>query len=68
MHFVQTSKKSALPKSLIHTAIDEIAAASNEAIDQIETSLPSGYPEEIHASVKLAMTARLRSLALPDAA
>ncbi|MBT5753298.1 MAG: type II toxin-antitoxin system HipA family toxin [Rhodospirillaceae bacterium] len=67
-HFVQTSKKSALPKSLIHTAIDEIAAASNEAIDQIETSLPSGYPEEIHASVKLAMTARLRSLALPDAA
>lgn len=65
-HFVQTGNDAGLSKQLVRDAIDEIAETADKAIDEIETVLPPGFPEEIHVSVKAAMTERLRSLTLPD--
>lgn len=61
-HFLQTGEEVGLPKSLAAAAIEEIADAADNALKQLEGDLPAGFPEEIHASVKVAMTARLRSL------
>ncbi|RCK43650.1 toxin HipA [Thalassospira profundimaris] len=65
-HFVQTSDRAGLPKTLIQSAIDEIADAAGIAIDQIETTLPNDFPEAIHASVKAAMEKRLDSLVITE--
>lgn len=65
-HFVQTADKAGLPKPLVLTAVEEIAAAAEHAIIQIESALPAGFPEEIHVSVKTALNERLRSLQLPE--
>jgi serine/threonine-protein kinase HipA len=64
-HFVQTADDAGLPKSLIREAIVEIAERGMNALDKIEAVLPAGFPEQIPASVRMAMTARLRSLNLP---
>ena len=61
-HFVQTSERAGLPKTLVQSAIGEIADAAGTAIDRIETTLPNDFPEAIHASVKAAMEKRLDSL------
>lgn len=65
-HFVQTSERAGLPKTLIHSAIGEIADAARTAIDQIETTLPDDFPDAIHASVKTAMEQRLDSLVITE--
>lgn len=61
-HFVQTSERAGLPKTLVQSAIGEIADVAKTAIDRIETMLPNDFPEAIHASVKAAMEKRLYSL------
>ena len=53
-HFMQIIEKANLPKSLMRDA-------------NIEAALPESFPEEIHAPVKEAMTARIRSLELAEA-
>ena len=63
-HFVQTSVRAGLPKSLIQTAIREIADVAGTAIDKMPAVLPNDFPEAIHASVKAAMLKRLDSLAV----
>ena len=63
-HFVQTSARAGLPKTLIYAAISEITDTAGTAIDKVETMLPKNFPEPIHISVKTAMEQRLNSLAL----
>ena len=62
-HFVQTSERAGLPKTLIQSAICEIADTAGTAIEKIETYLPNDYPEAIHTSVKAAMEKRRDDLA-----
>jgi len=65
-HFVQTGAKAGLPKTLVHKAIEEISDTAENALSKVEKNLPAAFPEEIHASVKAGMTARLHRLALPN--
>jgi len=65
-HFVQTGKQAGLPGRLVLDAIEEIRTKAQGALAMIETALPQGFPEEIHASVKAAVTQRLRGLELAD--
>ncbi len=66
-HFVQTSEEAGLPKTLMRDAIEDIRNKAEDAINTIEEALPDGFPEEIHTSVKEAVTTRLRSLELVGA-
>lgn len=65
-HFLQTGKKARIPEALVRAAIEEIAASANEAIKQVESRLPKGFPEEIHTAVKAAVLERVNALALPE--
>jgi serine/threonine-protein kinase HipA len=65
-HFVQTGAQAGLPKSLVLSAIQDIADNAEKAIAQLEAALPADFPEFIHASVSAAMKPRLRSLGLPE--
>jgi serine/threonine-protein kinase HipA len=61
-HFVQTGDAAGLPKRLVHDAIERMADTAEPALGRVEGELPEGFPEAIHASVKAAVTERLRSL------
>jgi serine/threonine-protein kinase HipA len=65
-HFVQTGAQAGLPKSLVLSAIQDIADNAEKAIAQLEAALPADFPEFIHASVSAAMNTRLRSLGLTE--
>ena len=65
-HFVQTGAKAGLPKTLVHNAIEEIFDTAKIALSKVENKLPAAFPEEIHASVKAGIAARLNRLALPN--
>ena len=64
---MQTGEDASLPKALVRNAIEEIRSKANSAIAGLESVLPKDFPEEIHASVKEAVTLRVRSLELHDA-
>lgn len=64
-HFLQTTAQAGLPEGLIREAITAVADNADAALAKIEANLPPAFPEEIHASVKTAVTLRLRSLELP---
>ena len=59
-HFVQTAERASLPASLAREVLAEVAGAADAAMSTIERQLPSGFPEEIHLSVKRALTTRLK--------
>ena len=61
-HFVQTGKAASLAKSIVSNTIESIVATAGTALTEVENQLPTGFPEEIHTSVKIAMTKRLRAL------
>ena len=61
-HFIQTAERAGLPRSLASEVLAEVVKAVDTAIHTIETQLPSGFPEEIHASVKKALRSRLLRL------
>ena len=63
-HFVQTGEEAGLPKSLVLSAIQDIASNAEKAMAQLESALPVDFPEFIHASVSAAVKMRLRSLEL----
>ena len=65
-HFFQTGNMAGIPKAIVKTAIEEVADAAKHAISKMESILPSNFPEEIHASVKAAVTVRLEELCLTD--
>lgn len=57
-HFVQTGQAAGLSKALIASAIEEIADRTEEAVTQIEASLPDDFPAAIHEAVKNATASR----------
>ncbi len=61
-HFIQTGQEAGLPKSLVSDAIEQIAAKAEDALCQVALGLPASFPEAIHASVKRAVSERLRNL------
>ena len=61
-HFMQTGKKAKLPKHTTRAAIDEVADGYDRAMERLEDSLTSDFPEEIHASVKTALFKKLQLL------
>jgi serine/threonine-protein kinase HipA len=63
-HFVQTGEEAGLPKSLVLSAIQEIASHADKAAAQMESTLPAGFPEIIHASVSAGLKVRLSGLEL----
>jgi serine/threonine-protein kinase HipA len=61
-HFIQTAERAGLPGSLASDALEEVAGAADSAMKIIEKQLPSGFPEEIHISVKAALASRLHKI------
>ncbi|MFN3701817.1 MAG: type II toxin-antitoxin system HipA family toxin [Alphaproteobacteria bacterium] len=61
-HFIQTAKRAGLPDYIAKEALEEISAAAGRAMQEIEKSLPEGFPEEIHLSVMQGVKSRLNSL------
>lgn len=61
-HFAQTIKKSGLPEYIAKEALEEISNSAEQAMERIETNLPSNFPGEIHTSVMQAMKSRLKNL------
>lgn len=61
-HFVQTAKKAGLPDYIAQDALEEISNEVERGIKSIEDNLPPDFPEEIHDSVKYAISSRARLL------
>jgi len=61
-HFVQTGERSGLSKSVIHKIMQEIIQTTSSVIMRLENSLPPGFPEVIHLSVKASIIKRIRLL------
>lgn len=64
-HFLQTCRKAGLPDALTKDSFEEMREIAEKAIASVETALPEGFPEQIHASVANAIKSRLNSLTLP---
>jgi serine/threonine-protein kinase HipA len=62
-HFLQTAASSGVPAVLVQGILDEIDAGADRAIDAALTGLPTGFPEEIVASVIEGVCRRLRLFA-----
>jgi serine/threonine-protein kinase HipA len=61
-HFIQTVERAGLPGSLASDALQEVAKAADNAMTTVETQLPTGFPEGIHASVKAGLVTRLQRI------
>jgi serine/threonine-protein kinase HipA len=61
-HFLQTAELCSLPVKLARNVIDEIGDTGATKIDQVLSTLPSGYPEQMAASVSNAAKNRIASL------
>jgi len=61
-YFIQTAKRAGLPGSLATSALEEVAAAAEGAIQKVKKELPAGFPDEIHNSVKKALESRLQKI------
>jgi serine/threonine-protein kinase HipA len=62
-HFMQTAQAAGLPKTIAQAAIEETAAAADEALQRVQKDLPPRFPASIHASVGKALAERVRGLA-----
>ena len=58
-HFIQTTVKAGLPAALAQSVLEDVAQRAAAALQAVEKQLPSGFPEEVHASVQRGFTARL---------
>lgn len=61
-HFIQTAERAGLPGSLAHDVLADVAKTADSAMNALEKHLPSGFPEEIHVSVKEALKSRLNKI------
>jgi len=67
-HFLQTAEEAGLPRSLVRTAVEEVGDVATDSLRKLEGGLPAGFPEEIHASVRQALLARLGALRISESA
>ncbi|MEI6492014.1 MAG: type II toxin-antitoxin system HipA family toxin [Verrucomicrobiota bacterium] len=63
-HFVQTAKRAGVPGTIAREALAEVAEEAESALRTIEGQLPSGFPEEIHASVRSGLLSRMKHIDL----
>lgn len=61
-HFIQTIERAGLPAALAQEVLDDVAAHDAAAFQAVETELPLGFPEEIHASVHRGFKSRLERI------
>lgn len=61
-HFRQTAKRADVPDPLVDEAIQEIGERAEAAMREVETQLPDGFPESIHAAVNHGVRMRLERL------
>jgi serine/threonine-protein kinase HipA len=61
-HFIQTAERAGLPKPIATDALQEVAKDADAAIQTMDHQLPSGFPEQIHVSVKRAFASRLHNI------
>lgn len=61
-HFFQTGEATRLPRSLVRTAIEDVAARMNGAMVALEEELPATFPQALHESVRTGVRTRLRLL------
>lgn len=61
-HFIQTAARANMPGSIAQEALDEITSVIEQALSRIETHLPTGFSEAIHASVRGGILSRLAQL------
>jgi len=61
-HWMQTVKQAKLSKRMVTAVIERVSGIANEAVGRVEKSLPSDFPEQIHASVVGGLRTRLRYL------
>ena len=61
-HFVQTAERAGLPGTIAREALAEVAQKTNSALEAIEGLLPSGFPEEIHESVRSGLLSRIKNI------
>ncbi|MFZ4777940.1 MAG: type II toxin-antitoxin system HipA family toxin, partial [Terrimicrobiaceae bacterium] len=61
-HFVQTAERAGLPGTIAREALSEVAEEAESALRAIEGQLPSGFPEEIHESVRSGLRSRVKNI------
>ncbi|RYD36928.1 MAG: type II toxin-antitoxin system HipA family toxin [Verrucomicrobiaceae bacterium] len=61
-HFRQTAKRAGVPDPQVDEAIQEIVERAEAAMREVETQLPDGFPESIHAAVNQSVRTRLERL------
>lgn len=60
-HFTQTAAQAKMPARLVTAAFDEISARADANFAALESQLPPGFPDHLHASVHKAFQKRLAS-------
>jgi serine/threonine-protein kinase HipA len=63
-HFIQTAKRAGASEALARDALLEIVGSAETAIAHVETRLPRDFPQDIHASVKASVIARLKAITI----
>ncbi len=61
-HFVETARKSSMPDSLTKLAIEQILGAMDGALKTVESDMPEGFPEKLHAVISSGVRERARML------
>jgi serine/threonine-protein kinase HipA len=65
LHFLQSAQAAGLSRRTAKTAIEEIVAATDNALVVVMKNLPPRFPAAIHASVSKGLAGRVRVLQAP---
>ena len=61
-HFFQTAEAAGLPRSLVRSAIEDVATRMDGALASLEAELPADFPQALHDSASAGVQRRLRVL------
>ncbi len=61
-HFIQTVERAGLPKYIATEVLEEVFNIAERSMEELEESLPQGFPESIHISVQQGIKSRLHGL------
>ncbi len=60
-HFFETGREAGLSEPVVREAVEDIRARGAAAFSSAIDAMPEGFPEQIHASVRAAFEARIRT-------
>lgn len=67
-HFFETGREAGLSEPVVREAVEDIRVRGGAAFSSAIDAMPEGFPEQIHASVRAAFEARIRTFdAVPTA-